>query len=80
VADVVFQGALLAPVADVLRTARLARRVMRQNLTLSIGYNVLAVPFAVAGYVTPWLAAAAMSGSSLLVISNSFRARGGGQR
>jgi len=76
VADVVFQGALLAPVAQVIETARRARSVMGQNLALSIGYNLLMVPLAVAGWVTPWLAAAAMSSSSLLVIANSFRAGG----
>ncbi len=75
VADVVFQGERLAPVAEVIETARRARSVMRQNLALSIGYNVLMVPLAVAGFVTPWLAAAAMSGSSLLVMANSFRLR-----
>jgi P-type Cu2+ transporter len=75
VADVVFQGRLLAPVATVIDTARRARNVMRQNLALSIGYNVLMVPLAVAGFVTPWLAAAAMSSSSLLVMANSFRLR-----
>ena len=75
VADVVFQGNLLAPVAAVIETARRARNVMRQNLALSIGYNVLMVPLAVAGFVTPWLAAAAMSSSSLLVMANSFRLR-----
>lgn len=77
VADVVFQGARLAPVAAVIETARRARGVMRQNLALSIGYNVLMVPLAVAGFVTPWLAAAAMSSSSLAVMLNSFRLRGG---
>jgi Cu2+-exporting ATPase len=77
VADVVFQGARLAPVAVVIETARRARGVMRQNLALSIGYNVLMVPLAVAGFVTPWLAAAAMSSSSLAVMLNSFRLRGG---
>jgi Cu2+-exporting ATPase len=75
VADVVFQGNKLAPVATVIETARRARAVMRQNLALSIGYNVLMVPLAVAGFVTPWLAAAAMSSSSLLVMANSFRLR-----
>jgi Cu2+-exporting ATPase len=77
VADVVFQGARLAPVAAVIRAARRARAVMRQNLALAIGYNALMVPLAVAGWVTPWLAAAAMSSSSLLVMANSFRAARG---
>ncbi|HET7880495.1 MAG TPA: heavy metal translocating P-type ATPase metal-binding domain-containing protein, partial [Acetobacteraceae bacterium] len=76
VADVVFQGHLLAPVASLIETARRARSVMRQNLVLSIGYNLLMVPLAVAGFVTPWLAAAAMSSSSLLVLANSFRLQG----
>jgi P-type Cu2+ transporter len=76
VADVVFQGERLAPVAEVIETARRARNVMRQNLALSIGYNVLMVPLAVAGFVTPGLAAAAMSSSSLLVMANSFRLQG----
>jgi P-type Cu2+ transporter len=76
VADVVFQGRHLAPVAMLIETARHARDVMRQNLALSIGYNLLMVPLAVAGYVTPWLAAAAMSSSSLLVMASSFRLRG----
>ena len=49
---------------------------MRQNLALSIGYNMLMVPLAVAGFVTPWLAAVAMSSSSLLVMANSFRLHG----
>jgi P-type Cu2+ transporter len=73
VADVVFQGRKLAPVALLITTARRAQAVMRGNLALSIGYNALMVPLAVAGYVTPWLAAAAMSCSSLLVMANSFR-------
>lgn len=76
VADVVFQGNRLSPVAAVIETARRARNVMRQNLALSICYNVLMVPLAVAGFVTPWLAAAAMSSSSLIVMLNSFRVRG----
>ena len=75
VADIVFQGKLLAPIAAVIEIARRARNVMRQNLALSIVYNLLLVPLAVAGFVTPWLAAAAMSSSSLLVMANSFRLR-----
>jgi Cu2+-exporting ATPase len=76
VADVVFHGNRLAPIAAIIETARHARRVMRQNLALSIGYNALMVPLAVAGFVTPWLAAAAMSSSSVLVMANSLRLRG----
>ena len=77
VADVVFQGDKLVPVAIIIETARRARNAMRQNIALSIGYNFLMVPLAVAGFVTPWLAAVAMSSSSLLVMANSFRLRGG---
>ncbi len=73
VADFVFQGAKLAPVADALATARRARGTMRQNLVLAVGYNLVAVPLAVTGLVTPWLAAAAMSASSLAVMGNSLR-------
>jgi Cu2+-exporting ATPase len=74
-ADVVFQGASLAPVADAIRTARRMKRLCQENIALSLAYNLLMVPVAVAGYVTPWLAALAMSTSSLLVMGNSFRLR-----
>ena len=73
VADLVYRSRTLAPVALVVETGRRARRVMRQNLGLALGYNVLMVPLAMAGLVTPWLAAAAMSLSSLLVMGNSAR-------
>jgi len=73
VADLVFQGAKLEPVVIALQTARQAKAVMRQNLALSIGYNAIMVPLAIGGWVTPWLAAAAMSSSSLLVMANSLR-------
>ena len=74
-ADAVFQGAGLSAIADLVVTARRARGLMRGNIGLSLAYNSLMVPLAIAGMVTPWLAAAAMSGSSLLVIGNSFRVR-----
>jgi Cu2+-exporting ATPase len=73
VADIVFQGSRLAPVARAIATARRSQAVVRQNIALSIAYNALMLPLAMAGWVTPWLAAIAMSSSSLLVVANSFR-------
>ncbi len=74
-ADIVFQGDRLAPVYDTLITARRSTALVRQNFALAILYNIVAVPLAVLGYVTPMIAAAAMSGSSLVVILNAFRLR-----
>ncbi len=72
-ADLVFQGEKLAPVLLALDTGRAAQRLARENLLIALVYNLLAVPLAIAGQVTPLIAAAAMSSSSLLVIANSFR-------
>lgn len=74
-ADAVFLGDALAPVADALLIARRAKAVMMQNLWISVIYNLIAVPIAVAGFVTPLVAAAAMSGSSLIVTANALRLR-----
>ncbi|MFO1060346.1 MAG: heavy metal translocating P-type ATPase [Dongiaceae bacterium] len=72
-ADIVFQGDRLAPVEAVLSVARRADRLVRQNFVLTFVYNLLTIPLAMAGQVTPLYAAIAMSGSSLLVIGNAMR-------
>ena len=74
-ADALFLGEQLKPVLAAVVISRRARALMKQNLALAAIYNVFAVPLAIAGLVTPLIAAVAMSGSSLLVTVNALRAR-----
>jgi Cu2+-exporting ATPase len=72
-ADAVFIGEALMPVALAVRVAKRTMRIVRENFAFSILYNVLAVPLALMGLVTPLVAAIAMSVSSLAVVANSLR-------
>ena len=56
-----------------LRRARKTLQVIRQNLWWSFAYNFVALPLAIAGFVSPWIAGVGMSASSLLVVLNSLR-------
>ena len=73
--DIVLMGQDLSPVADTLGTSRQAVRRIRENFAISLAYNLLAVPFAMAGMVTPLFAAIAMSSSSICVTLNALRLR-----
>jgi Cu2+-exporting ATPase len=77
-ADFVLTGEGLGAVPFVIATARRAASLVNQNLVVAIGYNAIAVPLAVAGHVTPLIAAIAMSSSSLIVVANAMRLRFGG--
>ena len=76
-ADAVFLGDRLRPVLETVAISRRAHQLMQQNLKIALVYNLVAVPLAFLGYVTPLVAALAMSGSSTLVTLNALRARGG---
>ncbi len=73
--DAVFQGAKLMPVVELLATARQTRTMAFQNFAIAAGYNLLFIPLAMAGMVTPLIAAIAMSTSSIVVTVNALRLR-----
>ena len=75
-ADVTLTRADLGAGVDALELADATRRIIRGNLWWAFGYNVLAIPVAALGLLTPVIAAAAMSFSSVFVVLNSLRLTG----
>ncbi|MDP5306023.1 heavy metal translocating P-type ATPase [Paracoccus spongiarum] len=73
--DMVLTGHDLAPVAEALVIARRATARIRENFAISVIYNLVAVPVAIAGLATPLIAALAMSTSSITVTLNALRLR-----
>jgi len=76
-ADFVFLREGLEPIPTTLAIAQEAGRLVRQNFALAVGYNAIALPIAIAGLVTPLVAALAMSLSSVLVVANALRLKSG---
>ncbi len=72
-ADFVFLREGLQSVPLAIEISRRAGRLIRENFALAVGYNVFAVPVAIAGYATPLVAAIAMSTSSMIVVVNALR-------
>ncbi len=73
IADIVIQGEKLSPIITLINSTKKALSLMKENLLIALIYNLIALPFAVSGYVVPLIAALAMSSSSLLVLFNSLR-------
>lgn len=75
-ADFVFLQDSLDTVFLAYRVSRDAGKLIRQNFVIAIGYNVVALPVAILGHATPFVAALAMSLSSIVVVANALRLRG----
>jgi len=72
-ADMILISNHVQHIASGFALARKTLRVIKQNLSWAIAYNLIAIPAAASGYVQPWLAAIGMSASSLIVVLNALR-------
>lgn len=73
--DIILLSENLMEIAHAHRMSRFTMSIIRQNFLWALAYNLVAVPVAVAGYLSPWLAALGMSVSSLIVVLNALRLR-----
>ena len=76
-ADAVLMARELDALPEAIAVARRTVGIIRQNLAWAVAYNVVALPLAALGFIPPWAAAIGMSASSLLVVANALRLRGG---
>lgn len=74
-ADLIFQSQSLSAAFKVWQVAKFSRALIKQNIGLAIAYNIIAVPIAIMGLATPFVAAIAMSSSSMIVTLNALRLR-----
>ncbi|EOD80662.1 FUPA27 P-type ATPase [Grimontia indica] len=72
-ADMVLLGDDLTKLLDARKLAAFTQKIIRQNLAWALGYNLVILPLAVMGFVAPYVAVAGMSGSSVIVVTNSLR-------
>ncbi|CAE6900626.1 heavy metal translocating P-type ATPase [Vibrio alginolyticus] len=72
-ADMTLLGDNLEKLLEARELALRTRKIIRENLAWSLGYNLLILPLAVAGLVAPYIAVVGMSASSIIVVSNSLR-------
>ncbi len=79
-ADIVLLGENLAVLAEGVALARRTHRIVRQNLGWAFAYNLAAIPLAMFGWITPWMAGIGMSASSLLVVANALRLQRDGRK
>lgn len=74
-ADITIVNSDIRSIGAAIRISAQTLRIIKENLAWAFGYNVVAIPVAVAGFIVPGIAAAAMASSSVIVVANSLRLR-----